>query len=237
MPNWCFNSVLITGEPDTIVKVKEQLNKPFTKVHDSWNQDTNTMEQTETTYSNPVFAFHNIYNHKQAGITDEEYIQQPKSSELGVGHKDWWKDTQEIAKTDKSWYNWNITNWGTKWDVAVHDEDKYPETELVEESSESLFYRINTAWSPPVPIILKLSEQYPDLTINLEYEEESGWGGEYQFDKGFITEVNSYTQKCNNCDETSDDDFPFCEDCDSSVCPSCKYTIYQGGECGHKILV
>lgn len=228
MPNWCFNSVLITGSPELISDVKRKLNKPFTRMHDSWNPTTGNMEVSQTTYSNPIFAFHNIYNHIQDGISDEEYLKQPDRSQ---------PLSESLMFKGNSWYDWNVRNWGTKWDVAVYDGDEHPDTELIEESDESLFYRINTAWSPPVPAITKLSEQYPDLTINLEYEEETGWGGEYQFDKGFITEVNSYQEKCNNCDTTSNEDFSFCDDCDSTVCPSCKYASWKGEECGHKILV
>jgi hypothetical protein len=77
MPNWCYNYLTIEGNEQDIAKVKAQLNQPFTKMHDTFNMETGQMEFTETSYSNPVFAFHNIYNHTQAGISDEDYMKQP----------------------------------------------------------------------------------------------------------------------------------------------------------------
>ncbi len=167
MPNWCFNGLTIEGNPDLVNDLVKQMNKPFVMLHDSWNKTTGNMEVSQTTYPNPVFAFYNIYNHRQAGITDLEYVSQPVRSKLDVSDSNWWNDTQELAKTDKSWYNWNITNWGTKWDVAVPAEDSYKNTyiEGPTENGENLvvYYNFETAWSPPVPALEKLSAQYPSL--------------------------------------------------------------------------
>ena len=84
----------------------------------------------------------------------------------------------------KDWYDWRVKNWGTKWDVAISNDEKYPDTHLTEESTTGLSYNFNTAWSPPIEAITKLSEQYPDVTFNLSYEEETGWGGEVEFENG-----------------------------------------------------
>jgi len=80
VPNWCYNYLDISGDETLIADIKRQLNKPFVKDHDSWNATTGQMEVSQTAYSNPVFAFHNIYNHIQDGISDEEYLKQPDHS-------------------------------------------------------------------------------------------------------------------------------------------------------------
>lgn len=212
MPNWCYNYLDISGDETLIADIKRQLNKPFTMNHDSWNMTTGQMEISETTYSNPVFAFYNIYNHRQAGITDEEYIQQPN-------HKLPLEESLMFKGND--WYNWNVTNWGTKWDVAVHDNDKYPETELYEESSTVLGYKFNTAWSPPIEAITKLSEQYPTINFNLSYEEETGWGGEITLLNGFITTVEEYENKCRDCDALNS--LEYCDNDCGEICNECHY--------------
>ena len=74
MPNWVYNSLTIEGSEELIADVKRRLNKPFTQSHDSWNQTTGKMELTDTLYPNPVFAFHNIYNHTQAVIVTGKQI-------------------------------------------------------------------------------------------------------------------------------------------------------------------
>jgi hypothetical protein len=109
------------------------------------------MEFNDYTYSNPIFAFWNIVK-----PTDMETYQLQKDP----NHNDSIIDFQ-----GNNWYDWNVRNWGTKWDVGVGDKEEYPETELMEEDETSLSYRFNTAWSPPLPAIEKLSAQYPDVSL------------------------------------------------------------------------
>jgi len=63
-------------------------------------------------------------------------------------------------------YNWNIENWDTKWDassVSVYfDEEDYMEFSFL------------TAWSPPINVINKLKEMFPNLNIYGGYIGE-GW--------------------------------------------------------------
>lgn len=209
MPNWCYNYLDISGDEILIADIKRQLNKPFVKDHDSWNATTGQMEVSKTTYSNPVFAFHNIYNHIQDGVSDEDYIKQPSYP------------TSELMFQGNDWYDWNVRNWGTKWDVAVHDNDKYPDTEITDESKTSLGYRFNTAWSPPIEAITKLSTQYPTLNFNLSYEEETGWGGEITLLNGFITTVEEYDNKCRDCESINT--LEYCDNDCGEICSDCNY--------------
>ena len=216
MPNWVFNSLTIQGPKEQVDGIKEKLNSPFTKQHDQWNMKTQQMEISETTYSNPVFAFHNIYNHTQAGVTDEQYIQQPP--------RDVPIEEQMQFKTN-DWYSFNVREWGTKWDVGVSDNDEYPDTELLEHMSNGedqwLVYKFNTAWSPPVPAMEKLSALVPNCVITLSFEEETGWGGEYEFVNGNLTAESNYQSKCRDCD--SEDTMEYCENDCGEICSDCHY--------------
>ncbi len=104
----------------------------------------------------------NIHSYKDDGITDEEYACQPSRGGIDTNDPDWFRKSVEFAKTQKDWYSWNNSNWGTKWDVAVRDGDEYPETELLEYKSEGddnwVIYKYETAWSPAVTILTKLSQ-------------------------------------------------------------------------------
>lgn len=56
------------------------------------------------------------------------------------------------------WYDWAVAKWGTKWnssDVDVEDSD----------------ITFTTAWSPPRPVIEKLSELFPSIEITHIYFE------------------------------------------------------------------
>tara|TARA_B100001059_G_C17646120_1_gene481912 strand:+ start:279 stop:743 length:465 start_codon:yes stop_codon:yes gene_type:complete len=69
---------------------------------------------------------------------------------------------ESTGKHDQRWYDWNISNWDTKWnsfDVdTTHDDD-------------CLMYYFTTAWSPPEAVILALREMYPDTSITAFYDE------------------------------------------------------------------
>jgi hypothetical protein len=109
MPNWVFNSLTIEGSKDDISAIKQQLNKPYVRQHDKWNMETGQMEITDYTYSNPVFSFWNIIS-----PTDLEAYNGPQP-EVDL--------TKPITFESNHWYDWNVRNWGTKWDIAVHDKE------------------------------------------------------------------------------------------------------------------
>jgi|694.fasta_scaffold74135_7 hypothetical protein len=222
MPNWCFNSLLIEGSEKDIADVKAQLNQPFEREHESWNMQTNTMEKKIHKFDNPIFSFWNIRR-----PTDlEAYNKQPEHAPLA----------EAVLHLGNSWYDFNNREWGTKWDVAVENDEKYPDTELAEESKDFLLYKFNTAWAPPISAIEKLSQQYPELEIELEYEEEQGWGGTTVFANGEGTEVESYSARCNNCLYVFVDDIPMCDECQAEVCPECNYNLMEGDICEHQLV-
>ena len=223
MPNWVFNTLTIQGPKQEIDYIKDKLNKPFSVLHDTWNKDTREMELKETHYSAPVFAFWNIHSPLEEGITMEEYVQQPKRDGVDMTQPDWFAKSVEFAKTQKDWYSWNNTNWGTKWDVAVSDDNKYPDTRLEVYESEgddhSLVYSFQTAWSPAITVLEKLSNLVPNSLLTLNFEEESGWGGEYEILRGTVTELFNYDNRCRDCDEM--DTLEYCDECAIDVCSSC----------------
>ena len=77
------------------------------------------------------------------------------------------------TEEDENWYNWNSTNWGTKWDAG----DGWAELD-----KDFLSISFDTAWSPPVPIFLEIAAACHEHGIGLtcSFEEEQGWGGEWE---------------------------------------------------------
>jgi hypothetical protein len=162
----------------------------------------------------------------------EEYVQQPDRSGVDTNDPDWFAKSVAFAKTQKDWYSWNTSNWGTKWDVAVSDGDKYPDTELLEYESKGddnwLVYKYNTAWSPAVTILTKLSLLVPNSLLTLEFEEETGWGGEYEIVRGEVKELLEYENRCYACD--SYDTLSYCEDECGEFCSSCNHGSWKDEE-------
>lgn len=250
MPNWVYNTLTIQGPKQEIDSIKERLNRPFTLAMENYGMGDISSSGFPTkiqqvTYSNPVFAFFNIHSYKDEGITDEEYAQQPKRDHIDMANDpDWFAKSIEFAKTQKDWYSWNNSNWGTKWDVAVRDGDEYPNTELLEYKSEGednwLVYKYETAWSPAVTILEKLSHLVPNCLLTLEYEEEQGWGGEMEIVRGKVTELYDYDSKCYACDSLNTLDY--CDNDCGQFCSNCNDGSWQDeeamAECEtHKSLV
>lgn len=214
MPNWVYNGLTIEGSPDSVKKLMEQMNQPFTLLHNSWDTTTQSFTVKNTLYPNPVFAFWNII----------------KPTDLEAYHKqaEFKGTTLPIDFSGDDWYNWNVRNWGTKWDVAVSSSDTNPDT-TVEDTANGdnhvVHYNFETAWSRPMPALLNLSEQYPDLLFTLSYEEETGWGGECELLRGKVISESEYDQMCRNCDGTfKDEELIYCDNCDDYICPQCGWS-------------
>jgi hypothetical protein len=158
----------------------------------------------------------------QDGISDETYHLQKDPNE-----------NSEYMFSGNNWYSWNVRNWGTKWDVAVHNDDKYPDTSLLEHMSNGedqwVVYSFNTAWSPPVPAMEKLSALVPNCVITLTYQEEQGWGGEVEFVNGKMTAESNYESQCRDCDAI--DCMDYCDNDCGEICNECHYLGEADLEC------
>ena len=67
---------------------------------------------------------------------------------------DWQKENAGrlyIKHGADNWYDWNINNWGTKWDTSEVGIDSY--------SSDHIQLSFDTAWSPPIRFYDELYEQ------------------------------------------------------------------------------
>ncbi len=82
----------------------------------------------------------------------------------------------------EGWYDWCVENWGTKWEVSESYED------------DCGFICFDTAWSTPATAILSLSEQYDDLSFEVEYADEDLGNncGRYIFKSGEEFEYEPY---------------------------------------------
>ncbi len=161
MPNWVFNHLTIDGSKEDIAKVKAQVGATVKTKYKGAD------EVDEVVDREPIFSFMNILPPPEDKL--DEYH--------GVHG---YANGEKTGDTEYNWYNFNVREWGTKWDAR--------EAELTEEHETCLRYKFDTAWSPPTPVIEKLAQQNPNLNINLEYREEQGWGAEITFND-FITEV------------------------------------------------
>ena len=143
MPNWCRNRVTVYGNEEEISKVTdifESKDTVFGKIIPSPDWDNTPNEDGEL----PVRKEH---KNPQTGEVSFVTMEFPKS-----------------GKNDSRWYDWNVANWDTKWDIAGS-------VEIDEQDSEIIEINFNTAWSPPEAICSKLREMFPDLSFSWFYDE------------------------------------------------------------------
>ena len=87
-------------------------------------------------------------------------------------------------------YDWCLENWGTKW--GIYDAVLVHKHAGVRKGS--LKYRFNSAWSPPIPVILAMSKKYPSLKFTLKYYEGGmGFKGDFVAADGAVFVDEYYT--------------------------------------------
>lgn len=160
MPNWCENTLTVTGEPAELARFREHAKGP------NGDLDANKFipYPEEFALLDKISPFRETSVH----LTDEEIT---KAVMMGLKGRDLTRDGY-----NQGGYDWCIQNWGTKGNLY--------ETIIKEVSSRILEYRFLTAWSPPAPVIVKMSEMFPSLLFELEYKEE---GNEFE---GTLTAQN-----------------------------------------------
>ena len=119
MPNWCNNSITITG--------------PAEKVRALW---------------------------AATQVEDSGLLQalRPMPVEL--------QDT-EAPNAAPNWYDWRVTNWGTKWDIDMEG----LEFEEFSDGTAAISGWADSAWSPPVDAFQAYSNENPDVDMELKYFE------------------------------------------------------------------
>lgn len=125
----------------------------------------------------------------------KEILEAIKNDEIGIGSIDFNKiipmpehifrgnlGSEELEKygTD-NWYDWSISNWGTKWNS--YEPAPFDGGDTIE------FF---TAWSAPHPILEQLSKQFPDVLLYHRWcDEDFGYNvGEREHQNGEIVYEN-----------------------------------------------
>ena len=170
MPNWCYNTVRISGHGNYKVeklmeavkgKKVEQDGKEY-QAPFSFNSIVPMPEDIrDTTSPNRILATQeevDTYNDTEG--QDVEWFSAANTQEQ--------VDALQEKYGVTNWYDWAIKNWGTKWDLnAFHDDTQVN----YHEDANEVTYRFDTAWSPPQLVHEALVEQYPAVNISWHYDE------------------------------------------------------------------
>lgn len=94
----------------------------------------------------------------------------------------------QVSDHPTFWWNWNIHNWGTKWNASDPYLERLDDTHIV--------YHFQTAWSPPSLIVRTLAEQHPTLSFEHSYcEGGMGYAGRAIYTGGTLLSEEEYEQE------------------------------------------
>jgi len=68
----------------------------------------------------------------------------------------------EPQDNTNTWYQWRISNWGTKWEAEIHS---------IYEEGEDLMITFETPWNPPLEALARGAEEHK-FHFDITYEEE-----------------------------------------------------------------
>lgn len=168
MPNWTYNSLKVRDESQLS---DEQIKK------DNDPQDVKSREELKKFVEENIIK-KKIYD-KDGNVTGEQddyeltfqgSVPRPKSLDITSPPRT--DEEKKIAEDNvkkyghSTWYDWNIDNWGCKWDANCHsveDDSEYGEVHI----------HFETPWCPPLEWLEKVSARYPTLQFDMNVEEES----------------------------------------------------------------
>lgn len=176
MPNWCENSLFITGKKKDIVDFLNyngsgdfNFNKylPIPEIYEKFDT-TNSKDGRDVLHHEHIKkedgSYETISTPKYA--TDEEYEKYSADYDAAVKEQ---KEKYGFV----GWYDWNVFNWGTKWDIdKIENKGLIAQIENNKDNEEvtiELFF--DTAWSPCVVFLENIYTKFPDLTFDLYYIE------------------------------------------------------------------
>lgn len=185
MPNYVIHKVKISGSVETISKVKKQIINTKDKNGNVVPFSFQSIIPRPASLDIPSsLGVDDGIDYINGSISEKKKIEERYATyPNGENRFKEYIRLAEIALDNikkygyKDWYDWNIANWGTKWDAW---------SPSVETTDNEIMIEFQTAWSTPKPVFLKLAEQYPELMINIDYADED-WGnncGSYSYAGG-----------------------------------------------------
>jgi hypothetical protein len=185
MPNWVSNWVGVSGTEADVIAFLEKAKKPYTTTNKgkrfqdaegNWKYDADVVYEQENTEE---FSFWNFIEPE-----DKEAYFADAHGKKPEGYEGWdlaQKMAHDLKVTGNGWYDWNVREWGTKWDAGSVGVD-----ELFKDGkgNASVSITFETAWSIPEPVFRAMVEQHPTLSFDFECEEEQGWGAKFTSSDG-----------------------------------------------------
>lgn len=206
MPNWVYNYVVITGNKEDLLEFMDKARKP----HASYFRGGFEEGEAGAKIYNPDLVRESVWdevlsfwNFKRPKDTATYFSTDSVKPE---GYEDMTFDERmahSLSYSSDGWYDWNVREWGTKWDATDVELEQYLK-------NKTIVYRFTTAWSPPEGAFQAMIEQHPRLHFKFECEEEQGWGVEYESFNGNLSVVKEWDIPSSHADYVERDNEDGC---------------------------
>lgn len=169
MPNWCFNSVIVSAKTEAeLNEFIDFCTQTHTSNHYDFQTDTNVVDE------NAKGVFWNFIT-PPAEILDEYFAQQSKIKiSASTDFNSSLPELENKLAVSNHWYDWNVRNWGTKWDITL-DREYIGKFEQNNDGDYYFGWSFDTAWSPAVEAYEAMAERFPNLEFSFEITEEANF--------------------------------------------------------------
>jgi len=161
MPNHVTNRLTIVGDEKLVAKCLAEIKGTQEEQFIDFNTFAPIPQELVGTQSPVKIISQKEYDEQEARIANNQLTEIEKQWNVSRGI------TKEMsAKFQKefghdNWYDWQIANWGTKWNAY---------DQFMNEGEPTIEF--NTAWSTPYHAITALSVKYPTLRFEMEFADE-----------------------------------------------------------------
>lgn len=151
MPNWCYNDLTISHKDPEMIRRLAKAGEEGNTLQEFYPCPQALLDTRAGSYGD---------DEKQAMLLVQEGVNLAQ-----YGHK--------------NWYDWKVSNWGTKWDVTLDNIH-------LSHGDTVLSATFDSAWSPPVEAYAKLAEL--GFEIEAKYHEPGmAFAGEWTNNTGEYT--------------------------------------------------
>ena len=169
MPNHITNRLTIIGTEEQVKPVREAIRGEREDQFIDFNKIAPIPKELENTQSPIRIISQKEYDKQEKRIVEGNLTNDEKNFGLSRGLTQKLVDEYRKKFGHSDWYNWQIENWGTKWNA-------YEQVQIDENVIE-----FQTAWSTPFSLLVNLSELFSEVTFEVRFaDEDFGYNvGEY----------------------------------------------------------
>ena len=89
--------------------------------------------------------------------------------------------------SEENWYQWNVQNWGTKWDANMHDWKR--------KDDNTILVKFDTAWSAPIVLYKHMFFELGYAVKAVYNEPGMGFGGVFEDGEDYYNEYDITSQE------------------------------------------